>query len=57
MTTGAGGHRPGDPTAAARDGVEATHLMKVVRFDVIVSDLMMPNLDGLQLLARLDQLV
>jgi CheY-like chemotaxis protein len=32
------------------DSLEASRLLKTIAFDVIVSDIMMPNLNGLQLL-------
>jgi two-component system chemotaxis response regulator CheY len=37
-------------TAEAEDGVEAMSLLKSQRFDFVVSDINMPNMDGFQLL-------
>lgn len=37
----------------APDGETAQRLLGLVRFDVVVSDVVMPGLDGLQLLARI----
>lgn len=35
----------------ARDGVEALERLEVVRFDLLVVDLLMPRIDGLRLIA------
>jgi two-component system chemotaxis response regulator CheY len=37
----------------AGDGVEALALLSGKRFDLVISDVFMPNLDGRQLLARM----
>ncbi len=39
----------------ARDGLEGLHLAQEVEFDLVVLDVMLPGLDGWQVLARLRQ--
>jgi two-component system, OmpR family, copper resistance phosphate regulon response regulator CusR len=39
----------------ARDGLEGLHLAQEVHFDLVILDVMLPNLDGWQVLARLRQ--
>lgn len=43
----------GFATEAAGDGAEALELLNSVRPDIIVTDLQMPKLDGLQLISKL----
>lgn len=43
----------GFATEAAGDGTEALELLNSVRPDIIVTDLQMPKLDGLQLISKL----
>jgi nitrogen regulation protein NR(I) len=45
--------KEGYEIAAASDGLEALKMMKTAPFDVVVTDLKMPNLDGLGLLDRM----
>src|SRR2546423_1416560 len=39
----------GYETVEAADGVEALHLLEVANIDLIISDILMPNMDGFQL--------
>jgi DNA-binding response OmpR family regulator len=41
--------RGGYEVDEASDGAQAVELLKIRRFDLVISDLMMPKLDGLQL--------
>lgn len=41
---------------AARDGLQALELLSAVRYDIVLTDLKMPGLDGLGLLARIKEL-
>jgi DNA-binding response OmpR family regulator len=45
--------RQGYRTETASDGIEAVHKLGLSQYDVIVLDLMMPNLDGFALLGKL----
>jgi nitrogen regulation protein NR(I) len=45
--------KEGHEVAAASDGLEALKMLKTGTFDVVVTDLKMPNLDGLGLLDRM----
>lgn len=45
--------RQGYRTESASDGIEAVHKLGVSEYDVIVLDLMMPNLDGFAFLGKL----
>lgn len=45
--------RQGYRTETASDGAEAVHKMGASEYDVIVLDLMMPNLDGFSFLNKL----
>jgi DNA-binding NtrC family response regulator len=42
--------RNGYVPRSASDSLEASRLLETIAFDVVVSDIMMPNLNGLQLL-------
>lgn len=39
----------------AEDGVEALNMLKAGKFDFVVSDINMPNMDGFELLAQIKQ--
>ncbi len=43
--------RPGHTVTTVRDGQEAIDVMNARGFDLVISDLKMPNVDGMQLLA------
>ncbi|MGQ9574118.1 MAG: sigma-54-dependent transcriptional regulator [Thermoguttaceae bacterium] len=45
----------GHDVVAAADGAEALHALDEERFDVVVTDLKMPGIDGLELLKRIKQ--
>ena len=45
--------KEGYQVAEAADGVEALELIRRRRFDLVISDFVMPKLDGLKLLAQL----
>ena len=45
----------GHEVVAAADGEAAWELLQTGRFDVVVTDLKMPNLDGIELLKRIKQ--
>jgi CheY-like chemotaxis protein/anti-sigma regulatory factor (Ser/Thr protein kinase) len=47
--------RAGFATAAARDGAEALALLRARRFDLLLLDVWMPRLTGLELLDRLEK--
>ena len=47
--------RWGFDTATASDGVEAVRMTQELDFDAIVTDLMMPGMDGMELLRRLKE--
>ncbi|HYI09870.1 MAG TPA: response regulator [Thermoanaerobaculia bacterium] len=47
--------RMGHPVDTACDGADAIAKLEVERYDVIVLDLMMPNIDGYGLIAHLKQ--
>jgi CheY-like chemotaxis protein len=47
--------RAGLPVTSARDGADAIEKIEEQRFDVIVLDLMMPNVDGYALIEYLKQ--
>jgi CheY-like chemotaxis protein len=40
----------GHKVAAAKDGVEAEQLLKIQRFDLVITDVMMPDYDGFELI-------
>lgn len=46
--------RNGVASTVATDGAHALHLLAGVRFDAIILDLMMPKVDGFEVLDRLD---
>lgn len=43
----------GYEVATAKDGLDALETLKERKFDIVVSDIAMPNLDGTQLLKRI----
>lgn len=43
----------GHQTTAASDGQEALAHLKTTRFDLVITDVKMPNLDGIQLLRQI----
>jgi len=45
----------GHDVATAADGAEALHLLDQERFDVVITDLKMPEIDGIELLKRIKQ--
>lgn len=45
----------GHEVVTAADGEEAAHLLETGRFDVVVTDLKMPKVDGIELLKRIKQ--
>ena len=45
----------GHEVAGAADGEEAPQKLAAERFDVVVTDLKMPKLDGIELLKRIKQ--
>ena len=45
--------RQGYQTQEASDGVEALQKLSVYRFDYVISDIQMPNMDGVELLAKI----
>lgn len=45
--------KSGYEVEVARDGIEALELLETHRFDVVVTDLVMPRMDGIQLLRSL----
>src|SRR5580700_8041217 len=48
-------HEAGFVVDVAPDGVDGLHLALELSFDLIILDLMLPNLDGWQILTRLRQ--
>jgi two-component system, cell cycle response regulator DivK len=46
-------NKAGHQTVSANDGAEALHLARQSEFDLIISDLQMPAMDGYSLLAQL----
>ncbi len=46
----------GHDVAEASDGVEALNIAKGQAFDLVITDINMPNMDGLQLIAELRKL-
>ena len=45
--------RPGSPSTVANDGIEALEAMRNRRFDLLLLDVWMPRMNGLDLLERL----
>ena len=45
----------GHEVAAAGDGVEALRLLDTAPFDIVITDLIMPEMEGLQLIRELRQ--
>ena len=45
--------RAGYAVRAASDGINAIHHMEETRFDVVLTDLSMPQMDGLELLTKI----
>lgn len=46
----------GYTTAMARDGEEAVRRLRMERFDIVITDLMMPGMDGIALLQKIREL-
>jgi len=46
----------GYPVAVARDGEEALRKLRMEKYDIVITDLMMPGMDGLALLQRVKEL-
>ncbi len=45
--------KEGYDVTLAKDGIEALHILENTRHDIVVTDLMMPGMDGLELLKRI----
>lgn len=45
--------RAGYSVASAVDGLDALEKLKTARFDIVISDVKMPNMDGLELLGEI----
>lgn len=45
--------RAGHPVSCARNGVEASRLLAIQPFTVVVTDMLMPDQDGLELITEL----
>lgn len=46
----------GYPVSVARDGDEALRKLRMERYDIVITDLMMPGMDGLSLLQKIKEL-
>lgn len=46
----------GYEVSVAEDGAEALKKLRMERFDIVITDLMMPGMDGLELLGRIKEL-